>query len=538
MQDEVRYVGIEVGMGRRRPSPPTVVFTRRYGDCKDKATLLVSILRAAKIVAYPALVSSTHGLTLDESSPSPNRFDHVLVQADLDGETYWLDPTLFLQGGKIARFRYSQYDEALVLHSRTETLVRLSRPPADSPSPSIHDRFTLPLPGTDGEARLDTERAYERGIADAIRTALRVQTPEQFTKEILKIYQVDYQGIHEIAPLDRTDDREKNLVRVVGHFAIPGFWEWREREGVYAATILARSLSWALARPATANRSSPLAVLYPFHAVHIVEVDLPFDLSFLPERMDAKSPALTLAFSSEYRERRLRYTYELLTAAPSVAASDLSSHAASVEKATQYMARSLTFRPAGPDGPHWLAVLLAVVLAGFCGWLAWRAYRLSTKAATSQPEAGPPQRIGGWLILLGLNMALAPFTIAVQSSRGFRILFSVAKWRALTTSHLASYHPEVVGLLIGEVVFQLALTAYACTVAATFFKRKLSFPWHFQVFSIGLAGFHLADFVLARVLSIESHADAITAVVRPAIWAAVWIAYVRKSKRVALTFVT
>lgn len=536
MQDEVRYLGIEVGMGRRRPNPPTVVFARRYGDCKDKATLLVSILRAAKIVAHPALVSSTHGLTLDESSPSPNRFDHVIVQADLDGETLWLDPTLLLQGGGVARFRYSQYDEALVLDSQTETLVHLSRPPADSPSPSIHDRFTLPLPGAHEEARLDTERTYERAGADAIRTALRVQTPEQFTKEILKIYQVDYPGIHEIAPLARTDDRGKNVVRVVGHFAIPDFWGWREREGLYAATISARSLSWALARPTTATRSSPLAVFYPFHAAHVVDVDLPFDLSFSPERMDAKSPGLTLAFSSDYRERRLRYTYDLLTAAHSVAASDLSSHAASVEKATEYMARSLTFRPALQDGPHWLAVVLAAILVGFCGWLASRAYRLSTKSATPRPEAGPPWQIGGWLILLGLNVAFAPLTIAYQSSRGFRILFSVAKWHALTTPHLTQ-HPGLVGLLIGEVVCQVALTAYACTVAATFLKRKRSFPWHFQVFSIGLAGFHMTDFVLARALSVESQAGTMATAVRLAIWAAVWIAYVRKSKRVALTFV-
>ena len=38
MQHDIRYVGIELGIGGLQPHAASDVFTHRYGDCKDKAT--------------------------------------------------------------------------------------------------------------------------------------------------------------------------------------------------------------------------------------------------------------------------------------------------------------------------------------------------------------------------------------------------------------------------------------------------------------------------------------------------------------------
>src|ERR1700747_2990480 len=43
-QDDIRYVAIELGIGGWQPHPAAEVFSKRYGDCKDKATLLRSML--------------------------------------------------------------------------------------------------------------------------------------------------------------------------------------------------------------------------------------------------------------------------------------------------------------------------------------------------------------------------------------------------------------------------------------------------------------------------------------------------------------
>src|SRR5690606_18839309 len=45
VQDEVRYFGQEIGDSSHRPASPAVTWERRYGDCKDKTYLLVTLLR-------------------------------------------------------------------------------------------------------------------------------------------------------------------------------------------------------------------------------------------------------------------------------------------------------------------------------------------------------------------------------------------------------------------------------------------------------------------------------------------------------------
>ncbi len=49
---QVRYVAVEVGIGGYRPAPPQQVMERLWGDCKDKAFLLVDLLHEAGIEAY------------------------------------------------------------------------------------------------------------------------------------------------------------------------------------------------------------------------------------------------------------------------------------------------------------------------------------------------------------------------------------------------------------------------------------------------------------------------------------------------------
>jgi transglutaminase-like putative cysteine protease len=58
VQDQVRYTGIEIGPGAYQPTAHGRVLERRYGDCKDKALLLVTLLAAMNIEAQPALVNT------------------------------------------------------------------------------------------------------------------------------------------------------------------------------------------------------------------------------------------------------------------------------------------------------------------------------------------------------------------------------------------------------------------------------------------------------------------------------------------------
>ncbi|MBZ5569317.1 MAG: DUF3857 domain-containing protein [Acidobacteriia bacterium] len=88
---EFRYIGIDFGAGRYQPHAAADVLSNQYGDCKDKHTLLASLLQAVGITAYPVLVSSSR--KIDEDVPSPAQFDHVISRVTLGNDTIWLDTT-------------------------------------------------------------------------------------------------------------------------------------------------------------------------------------------------------------------------------------------------------------------------------------------------------------------------------------------------------------------------------------------------------------------------------------------------------------
>jgi tetratricopeptide (TPR) repeat protein len=88
---QFHYIGVSFGIGRYQPHSAAEVLANQYGDCKDKHTLLASLLTAAGIPAYPALISSTH--EIDADVPSPGQFDHVITVVPRESGPVWLDTT-------------------------------------------------------------------------------------------------------------------------------------------------------------------------------------------------------------------------------------------------------------------------------------------------------------------------------------------------------------------------------------------------------------------------------------------------------------
>lgn len=93
VQDHVRYLMVGMNGGNYVPQKPAETWTLRYGDCKAKTLLLLSLLRGLGIEAEPVLASSTLGDSVPERLPTAAAFDHVLVRAVIDGQSYWLDGT-------------------------------------------------------------------------------------------------------------------------------------------------------------------------------------------------------------------------------------------------------------------------------------------------------------------------------------------------------------------------------------------------------------------------------------------------------------
>lgn len=77
VQHEVRYVEIKIGIGGFQPHFAQDIFSNRYGDCKDKATLLSAMLQAAGIDSYYVLINTARGV-IRPDVPSLD-FDHAIL---------------------------------------------------------------------------------------------------------------------------------------------------------------------------------------------------------------------------------------------------------------------------------------------------------------------------------------------------------------------------------------------------------------------------------------------------------------------------
>lgn len=91
---KIRYVGIELGQSAYQPSPASEVMTNLYGDCKDKTTLLITMLDLVGIKAFPVLLNPSPYERLDTDLPSLGHFSHMITAVpDSNGDYMWLDAT-------------------------------------------------------------------------------------------------------------------------------------------------------------------------------------------------------------------------------------------------------------------------------------------------------------------------------------------------------------------------------------------------------------------------------------------------------------
>src|SRR5712692_7673625 len=91
VQHNIRYVSISLGIGGWQPHASPEVFSNRYGDWKDKAALMRTMLREIGVDSFYLVINSDRGAVTREA-PAHNGFNHVITAIKLpDGLT---DPSL------------------------------------------------------------------------------------------------------------------------------------------------------------------------------------------------------------------------------------------------------------------------------------------------------------------------------------------------------------------------------------------------------------------------------------------------------------
>lgn len=126
LHKNVRYTGVEFGESSIVPQFPSETLKRKYGDCKDKAALLVTMLRAVNISANLALLSTGPGQDINPELPGMGMFDHAIVFVPASGSEpeLWIDATAqYSRVGDLPDMDYGRW--ALVVEDHSTALKKI-----------------------------------------------------------------------------------------------------------------------------------------------------------------------------------------------------------------------------------------------------------------------------------------------------------------------------------------------------------------------------------------------------------------------------
>ena len=202
IQKNVRYAGVEIGDGSIIPRPPQEVLGHKYGDCKDKATLLVAMLRDAGIPASVALIRAGADLDVSQDLPGFGQFNHAIVHVDGD-QPMWIDPTdEFARAGELPVPDQGR----LVLIANGKTTALVQTPVSDSATNRITETRIFNL-SEEGKANV-TESSEFFGANDSSQRRFYVTSDKKSYRESMEQYATNYYAAKELKNIDAGDPRD------------------------------------------------------------------------------------------------------------------------------------------------------------------------------------------------------------------------------------------------------------------------------------------------------------------------------------------
>ncbi len=172
------YIGLDFGIGRYQPHAADDVLDNGYGDCKDKHTLLATLLKAVGIEAWPALIHASRKLDVDV--PSPAQFNHVITVVPRGADYIWLDAT-----PEVAPYRLLM----LALRDKGVLVIPANKPPllmttpANPPFPQEQEFSMSGKLNGSGTFSGHVEQSYRGDTEVLLRSAFR-QVPESQWKDV------------------------------------------------------------------------------------------------------------------------------------------------------------------------------------------------------------------------------------------------------------------------------------------------------------------------------------------------------------------
>lgn len=539
VQDEIRYMGIEMGIYSHRPNSPERVLKQRYGDCKDKSLLLVHLLKAAGINAYMVYADTYSTIKANDYLPSPFIFNHVIVSIEHDKRKLWIDPTISYQRGRFSDFYAPDYGYVLVVKPGVNALEKI----VSNPKGKLVSHLTFDIADTSGtkKSTLLIKSVYTDNYADNIRNAIAESGTEGLEKDYLEYYAKYYADAGLLAPMDIKDNEKKNVIEITESYEIDNIWTRNEDNDHQYVNFYGDLISNELRKVGAKKRLEPLALKHPVNIEQNISIHLPYTYETDADVIKVNNANYSFELARKNDKNTASFNYKFRSLRSYMDGGHLKTYIKDYKKVDENL--SYYFRAdnsgssiqPGNTNPYALlaTILTAVISAAFLISL----YRKSAEFRVDEIAAAKP--IGGWLILVAIRVIAGPF--AFMSKILTLNLFENEFWNSLNEL-------GPIKAWIFKIAFAMDLIAYSLVFAISilcmflFFNRRESFPSIYIRFNrmlIGLALFTAVISVLSNqksdiYLNIGYQIGALSVSV---ILSLICIWYFKKSVRVKETFV-
>lgn len=254
VQNEIRYFSVSIGENSHRPQMPDVVLKRRYGDCKDKSYLLVSLLRELGVQAQLVLLSADAPKVAVKVLPTPTWFNHVIVQISIDGHDYYVDPTRVNQPEPLATMPIA-FPGAQVLRVDPTTQALSAIPERSDTLPTFEHNEEITIADFSGAATLVTRDIYRSTYADAMRVYFTRMSANEQKKSALAKYEKLYPGVSLNGVPAYQDVVADNRVEITSSYKLPKAVVQKEQR--YGVAFNSQIMEGTLAIPAKLVRNFP-----------------------------------------------------------------------------------------------------------------------------------------------------------------------------------------------------------------------------------------------------------------------------------------
>ncbi len=302
VQNDIRYLGLEYGIGGYKPHSPNQVFEQRYGDCKDKSLLMVQMLKEINVNAYPMLLSTSMKGTITTMPPSPAFFDHCVVKViDKNDRELYYDPTISNQGGTYKNTHFPNYKYGLVVKEKNigfDTITSHSNNKVTTLEEFIIHEIN-------GGATLNVTTTYTDVEADQLREYFKNNSESSIVKDYENYYANYYSKVKMVKEPSVTDNLLKNEFQVKESYTIDSIWQpMQSKKGYIAIEFLPASLRDILYIPNMENRTNEMSLPYPVSREHKTTIKLPRAWSVEKDSDLVSNDILYYDYSVDYSKKK------------------------------------------------------------------------------------------------------------------------------------------------------------------------------------------------------------------------------------------